>query len=538
MNLGGVRLQKSDRRYGKAEKKLTLSLFDLGEEQAQEFLAYVDKGDHILVPRDYGHLLRLDGAELCEGARMPRKAMRPVKLKGYQHPWVDEVVSYYGEVPDVRAQAGTGKGKTIMSLEVARRLRRATLVVVDQEFLRDQWIERAMDEKLFGMDRELIGIVQGKKCEYEGKALVVAMIQSLYQKKYPKEFWRHFGLSVFDESHVVGAPQFSSVLFQTPSMMRLYVSATPDRRDELDKVLHFHGGPVRLHLQSEHAKSVVRYIRHPGCYSWYANSSPKTGRYLSEITTDGPRNMMLADVIKRMSESDRNILVVSERIEHLENLIALCKYLGVPGEDMGLVTGHHTVWGYSKELKPKRRPYGYVRGTEYTPIKFGLIRKRTPKKLLAQIKEEKRILFATYSMFEKGVDVPRLDSGIDCTPRNRAEQQHGRILREGEGKMVPVWVTIRDTLSYRAEHQFLNRLAEYQKSNAEVYEWNLQRGVRKMDVAELKARVRQKHVELKAAEIITKLDGNYTVMMRGTGPRPKRQPEKHTAARTRRRATH
>jgi hypothetical protein len=57
-----------------------------------------------------------------------------------------------------------------------------------------------------------------------------------------------------------------------------------------------------------------------------------------------------------------------------------------------------------------------------------------------------QIVFATYQIFSKGVDVPRLDMGVEGLPSGNLKQPLGRILRLHDGKPEPEWYAICDTV--------------------------------------------------------------------------------------------
>jgi hypothetical protein len=210
------------------------------------------------------------------------------------------------------------------------------------------------------------------------------------------------------------------------------------------------------------------------------------------------------------------VLAIGERIEHLEDLMAYCYFLGVPDEEMGLVAGYQHTWKYDKDPEPKRKPKGLHPDAPYTPVKVQAVKKRIPKGVLQDRKEHKTIIFATYGMFTKGVDVPRLSAGIDCTPRSKAQQVHGRILRKLAGKLRPIWVTIRDVNSFRSEYQFSERVLEYEKSNAEIYQWLLGKGIKKRDPKELRRQAKARVADLKSQQIETSKDGRSTITMQST----------------------
>jgi len=400
---------------------------------------------------------------------------------------------------------------TEMALSMIQRLGRTALIVVDQENLLTQWLERAKSS--LGLTDKQIGIVQGSTCAYEGKHLVIAMMQSLSQRRYEMPLYDWPGIVVFDECHTAGAPTFSKVMLQFSARVRVGVSATIDRRDALQKLIHWNLGEVRASLKQAHSRSYVYYVESPTVYSWYATISPKTGRIIEEVSSDPVRNRMLVQAIQWLYETGRDTLVVSDRIEQLEALRSMLHYSGVPAEDTGLYCGYRTVWQYEKDPTPKRKPDGYEKGTEYTPIVFKASRKRVSKAELEKVKKTAKVLFATYGMMAKGVDVPRLSGGIDCTHRTKAQQVHGRVLRHVDGKLVPVWITVRDINCYRLEHQFLQRLDEYSEDNAEVYQFDLEsEAVRKVSLPSLKKDIRENIKELKCLKTVAHADGGYVLV--------------------------
>lgn len=505
---------------------LTVEHWQMGAEAPDRVTAVrTDRKGYIGVPRQFG----LDyadrrGIEVVDRTSPGRPATirKTVELREGQGEFIDDLLAQSEDDYDAVAKAGTGKGKTTMSLDVLRNLQSTAIIVVDQENLMAQWIERAQEQ--FGVTSEEIGIVQGPVCEYKGKTIVIAMVQTLVQRKMPAEFYDYFGVAVFDEVHVMGAPTYSRALMMFSARFRFGVSATPERGDSLDKLIGWNLGGVTTELSTEHRRSRVYYVESPAVFSWYANTSPKTGRYLQEISDDAERNWLCCSVVLRLRAQGHDVLVISDRIEQLEGLKTMCELAGLDPAETGLYTGYRTVWMFEKDPQPPRRPKCLQQGADYTPVRYAPVRKRIPKGELARIKEEAAVLFATYGMFQKGVDVPRLSAGVDCTPRSKAKQVHGRILRDHRGKRTPVWVTIRDTNSHRAEFQFHSRLGEYVASNAEIYEWHIEKGVRRVDVAELKREAMRNVARLKTCRYTTRPDGRVTVVTQTTPPAPGRAP--------------
>jgi superfamily II DNA or RNA helicase len=321
----------------------------------------------------------------------------------------------------------------------------------------------------------------------------------------------YFGLLVLDEAHVLGAEQFSAVLGMFNTRYRLAVSATPNRKDGMQKILDLHIGPVSVKMEHRHSRSIVRFIKNEySVFSSWANSSPKTGKYINEVAEDTIRNHLLARAIHQLYCKDRQILAISDRTEQLSDLKELLIIYGVPEHEIGIVAGAVHEWKYIADVR-KNADAGY------TPIRLSRVPVKIPKRELEHAKNNARIVLATYGMFSKGVDVPRLDAGIDCTPRSASTQVHGRLLRTLPGKKTPIWVTVRDVWSYRAELQFARRMKDYLKNNVEVYQWHLSKGVRRADPGTTVLSAEQRAKRLKTAEIIMRYDGNNTVQIQTIG---------------------
>ncbi len=494
-------------------RELTVTYYKMGEPKGVKVEAFNLVGDYIQVPRDYGlQLIAKLGHkailqyEFGAKAHFPKKVVHTGKWE-YQEAVVENMLRTASEQHDFIMQAMTGSGKTVMALSAAQKLGRATLVIVDQENLMLQWVEQC--KEVLGLPASKIGRVQGKVCDFKGKTVVIAMVHSLVQRDYVEELYQYFGTVIFDEVHTIGAPTFSKALLMFPATVRFGISATVKRSDALQSLIHWNLGSIEVELSDTHEASYLYYLESNTVYSWYANISPKTGRILTEIANDTSRNALIVEAIRWMHKEGRDTLVIGDRIEQLEALMAMAYYSGVPMAAMGLYTGMRSVWQYVKDPTPKRRPEGYVKGTEYTPVAFRVVRKKTPKKELDRVKEVAPIIFATYGMFSKGVDVPRLSGGIDCSPRAKAAQTHGRILRVQNNKLVPIWVTIRDPNSYRLEYQFLQRLADYVSDSSEVYKWELEKGVRLVDVKKLRSQVQHRVRMLRETDIVTNSEGCY-----------------------------
>ena len=89
-----------------------------------------------------------------------------------------------------------GFGKTVLAINLICWLGKKALVIVNKEFLLNQWkerIEQFCDAK--------VGIIQQNKVDVEGKDIVLGMLHSVAMKDYDPSIFSKFGTVVVDEVH-------------------------------------------------------------------------------------------------------------------------------------------------------------------------------------------------------------------------------------------------------------------------------------------------------------------------------------------------
>lgn len=495
------------------EESLTVSVYKLDGSTTMVPAFRTDREGFIGIPRVRGlksisQNEYIDKRSKGKAVKFPRK----VTLRDYQLPVVASIVDAARTRTDFIVEAMTGKGKTVMGLAAIQELGRSAAVLVDQENLLDQWITRCVEH--LGMKAEDIGIVQGDTDTHKGKAITICMVQTLTRRNMPDSFYEAFGTIVFDESHSCGAPTFSRCLMMFPAYVRFGLSATPERRDGLQKILEWNLGTTDVRLVDQHFESSVYVMENPGIYSWRVNNSKMVGGFINEVVDDSIRNLAIARAVKWLYDSGRDVLVVSDRVEHVSALRALTGAVGVPLTDIGLYAKSRSVLIYEKDPRPLRKPPFLEKGAEYTPIRLAYVQKTIKKAELERVKETSRVIFATYGIIAKGVDIPRLSAGVDATPRSTSTQVHGRILRIMPGKVRPIWVTVADINSFRSLYQLSQRLRDYKSSNAEVYLWNIDKGRRKLDVRDYQADLADRIADLRRSQTVLSLDGNNALVPR------------------------
>jgi superfamily II DNA or RNA helicase len=290
---------------------------------------------------------------------------------------------------------------------------------------------------MLGVSPSKIGILKGGKCNWHGKTIVVAVVHSLCKGRMGVDFHQHFGIAIWDEAHRMASKWFSKSLLQVLAKYRIALTATPNRKDGRTKLLHLAFDEPNSNVTGNTLKALpcTAYVVHTRCTAKspnWGNTTMKLGRLLSDLAVDSKRNALITKLVRRGYAKGRNILVLSDRIEQLRLLMKSLDGV-VPKNDMGLFIS------------------------------------ATSEARQNEIKDKCRIIFATYGMMKEGQDIPRLDMGIDATPRSDGNQAVGRIRRELAGKKKPLWVTLFDAkASALLQGISSSRIKDYKSCGVEV----------------------------------------------------------------------
>lgn len=313
--------------------------------------------------------------------------------------------------PATFAVAPTGTGKTVAALYSIAKLGRAALVIVPSRNLAAQWRDEAV--RHLGIPESAVHIFSGGKCRWEGYRIVVAVVHNLCDRQWPDGFYNHFGTVVWDEGHRVGAKVFSQSIWLFPARHKIVLTATPNRKDGMTKLLTsaFGDPDTKVKGTSMVALECNAYVLNTKWPIKARNSNNRAamvGMLISDVAAHENRNELIACVVMDGYDAGRNVLVLSDRIEQLKWLKDYMEIESIPASDIGLFIGSMS------------------------------------DKALNKVKAESRIILATYGMMKEGQDIPRMDMGIDATPRSEGIQAIGRIRREFPGKKIPIWVTLFD----------------------------------------------------------------------------------------------
>ena len=328
---------------------------------------------------------------------------------------------------------GCGAGKTILGLYFVSQIKKRTLVIVHKEFLMNQWIERIQ----FALPDAKIGIVQGNKCEIEGKDIIIGMLQTLSMRDFEKDTFNSIGHVIIDECHRIPSRVFMKALFKIQCKYMLGLSATPNRKDGCTKVLKWFIGDIVFSLKSEQRNivKVKRYLVDSQDENYNREILNFKGQVqissmMNQVSLYMKRTKLIVKLINEelKEHEDRQILILSDRKQQLEDFNKLLKSDGIDSV------------GY------------YVGGMKQKDLKKS---------------ESCKVLLGTFPMANEGLDIPSLNSLILATPKSDIIQSIGRICRVKHENIQPLIIDIVDQFSV-FERQAKKRFEVFRKNKSEI----------------------------------------------------------------------
>ncbi len=369
--------------------------------ESKAFPLYREAPKKIYIPRHYGEehfgslpddQIKLPRGEVIEDQYCEfNGSLREYQINIVQK-YLNAVKNSGGGLLDV----DPGKGKTVMALNIISQLKVKTLVIVHKSFLLNQWIERI--EQFLPSAR--VGKIQGQIIDIEDKDIVIGMLQSLSMKEYASDTFDCFGLSIYDETHHLGAEVFSKSMLKITTNYTLGLSGTMQRKDGLTKVFKMFLGDV-IHKEksntSEHTVMVkcVNYAVNDDEFNemkYNYKGDPMYSTMISKLCTYNHRSEFILTIIETELKRDPN-----QQIMVLAHNKTLITYLhdAIVHRDMATA-------GY------------YVGGMKEEALKQS---------------EGKKVIIATYAMASEGLDIKTLTTLIMASPKTDVCQSVGRILR-------------------------------------------------------------------------------------------------------------
>jgi superfamily II DNA or RNA helicase len=409
------------------------------QKAAASFELYRESATRFYLPRQYAikKFGPADANIVPEGVALPST----ISFVGNPYEYQENIINkFFAADCNGLLCVPCGKGKTFMALNIAIRLKKRFLVVVDKEFLLNQW-KGEMEAFCKGLR---VGIIQGPRIEIDREKYdcTICMLQTICSRDFPSNFFNEYGFTIFDECHHLGAVYFSKVLNNIQTRYQLGLSATPQREDGLMSVfVAYLGDPVYWEKTREKDVGVrihaVQYKTNDAEFNdvpldW--RGKPVMAKLLNKISEWSPRNKRIVELLFEYStDNRRQIIVLSDRKEQLN-----------------LIEAEIMKWSRAVQSPWKKAVGFYIGGMKDAALKENA--------------DGAQIILATYSMASDALNIKALNTAVFATSRKNVVQASGRILRQrvSERAVDPTIIDIID--SHQPYQSQWRRRATYYRS--------------------------------------------------------------------------
>jgi superfamily II DNA or RNA helicase len=392
-------------------------------------------------------ILTIAGAQvIIKDQRIDRKKM-PVEFNGTLTNAQNDAVLKMLKSDTGILMASPGSGKTVMSCALIAKRKVSTLVLVHRQILLEQWKERI--STFLGIPPKEIGTLSGSKKKMTGR-LDLGMLQSLSKISDLTEIMGSYSQIIIDECHHIPATSFEDIMKQIPARFVLGLTATPYRKDGLEKILFQQCGPIRHEFKNQESLELKKSVTiHETGFKLPAEDKERVPYHMlmHHLTSNVERNKLIAKhTIEALSEK-RFPMLISDRKEHLDVLtLIIFETANIAGLEIIRLDG---------ALTAKQRRVAL-------------------EKLIELRKQNANILLvSTASLIGEGFDLPDLDTMILAMPlsfEGRMIQYAGRIHRRVEGKLEARIIDYVDFSSPVLVKMYRNRLKAYQQMNYSIEE--------------------------------------------------------------------
>jgi superfamily II DNA or RNA helicase len=260
-------------------------------------------------------------------------------------------------------------------------------------------------QTFLGLGKKEVGQIGGGKKTVTGR-IDVAMIQSLAGREGVLDLVGTYGHVIVDECHHAPAVSFERVMREVKARYVLGLTATPYRRDGLQRLLHFQCGPIRYQIQprSQEAQRPLTNLLIVRETRFFAQGTIQD--LYATLVADPHRNAMIIQDVRKALGEGRSPIVLTERRDHLDLLVEALKDAAV-----------HVV-ALHGGVPAKARRLALQRLSEVPP-------------------NEPRLILATGRYIGEGFDDSRLDTLFMVMPiawKGTLVQYAGRLHRLHPGK--------------------------------------------------------------------------------------------------------
>jgi len=218
-----------------------------------------------------------------------------------------------------------GSGKTIIALKIIANKKQPALIVVHRKQLFDQWGDRI--EAFLNIPKRDIGKIGQGKVKI-GKYITIAMIQSLSKKIDELDAKDSFKTIIIDECHHIPAETFAKTISKLSPFYQYGITATPFRKNDNGRMISAYIGQIISEIKPkniEHFQVPKIIIRKTNFEVPYNNKTDDFEVVSRMLINDSNRNKHICDDIVKELMVRKKVIVITERVLHIEALTQILK---------------------------------------------------------------------------------------------------------------------------------------------------------------------------------------------------------------------
>ena len=338
--------------------------------------------------------------------------------------------------------APTGFGKTVTFCKMIESRKVNTLVITHTIQLLNQWRERI---KQF-LNIEEVGQIGGGKHKVTNK-IDVASIKTIWNNGKFTDLVKNYGMIIIDECHHLAAYTYESATNTLNAKYVYGMTATPNRENGHTPIIKMQCGDIRYEVDfKKFNKDLDLPMKVFVKDNWLTNRNEQITDYsINEINNlivkDDARNeRIVIDIINEFNQN-KNILILTERLEHLEYF----------KDKLSTITNNLFLYkgGLGKKVLAK-----------YDTLKDTIARNN-----------ENKIIIATGSYIGEGFDDSSLDVLFLTMPISgitKVIQYTGRLHRKNKSKSEIIVYDYVDNNFRQTRNMFEKRKKTYTKLGYEI----------------------------------------------------------------------
>ncbi len=341
------------------------------------------EGSYICLPRGVLPMLKENcNCQLIEKFTSPLPLT--VSFKGSLHSEQKTAIARMKEHQLGMVCAHTGFGKTVVGCALIAEREAKTLVIVPTTNIAQQWQQAGlsfldiqdkpyteMTKKGRKVRKKKVEIISGSR-NHPSRLVDIINIRKLIQMS-AKERWtlyQDYEQIIVDECHHISATTFEKVLVEANVSYIVGLTATPERKDGLEKFMYYRCGNIYYQGEENEADYLIpRYIypRYNGALEIQNDLENNSyTKKIKKLVESNDRNKQIVSDVKQALKEERHILLLSERIEHLKILKKQLDGLSAP---VYFITGQSKT---KLSIKDESKAYVILSTSKYVGEGFDL----------------------------------------------------------------------------------------------------------------------------------------------------------------------